>query len=376
VHAQESTSDEIILLNQKIEQKQQSIDQINRQIDSFRSKIEAKEQEKDSLNNELEILENRIAKAELDQKAVETQIDLVNAQIDVIEHDIHKLEKTLARNKDLIVTILQKIEIQDGTLALQLLFGSDSFSEFFDDLEKLQAVNSELKNAVDSAKESKIVFLSKHQIQQEKKEQLTTLSKTLQEEQTHLANALGAKETLLQATQNSEEQYKELLNDLKQEQDYVNNQIGLLQKEIEGKLTKEDVVESSSVFSWPLDPSKRGISTYFHDPTYPFRHLFEHMGLDLPAVTGTPVRSSAPGYVAWTKKGAQYGNYVMVIHANGMATLYAHLSRIDVSADQFVSRGDQIGAVGSTGLSTGPHLHFEIRKNGIPINPLNYLLPY
>ena len=104
--------------------------------------------------------------------------------------------------------------------------------------------------------------------------------------------------------------------------------------------------------------------------------MFEHSGLDLPAASGTLVLSAATGYVAWTKNGRLYGNYVMVIHASGVSTLYAHLSRIDVVADQFVARGDQIGAVGSTGLSTGPHLHFEVRKNGIPTNPLDYLISY
>ena len=69
----------------------------------------------------------------------------------------------------------------------------------------------------------------------------------------------------------------------------------------------------------------------------------------------------------------QYGNYVMIIHSDGIATLYAHLSRIDVVADQFLPRGGQVGAVGMTGLTTGPHLHFEVRKNGIPTDPLPYL---
>ena len=66
----------------------------------------------------------------------------------------------------------------------------------------------------------------------------------------------------------------------------------------------------------------------------------------------------------------------MVIHTSGLATLYAHLSQINVQADQFVSRGDILGFVGSTGLSTGPHLLFEASKDGIPVNPLDYLLSY
>jgi len=166
------------------------------------------------------------------------------------------------------------------------------------------------------------------------------------------------------------------LQDLKEEQGYVNQQIAALQREIEGKLNSSDSLGDASVLSWPFDPTARGISAYFHDPSYPFRHLFEHSGIDLPSPTGTTVKSSAPGYVAWTKQGTLYGNYVMVIHANGFATLYAHLSKIYVSADQFIGRGEPLGAVGSTGLSTGPHLHFEVRKDGIPTNPLDYLIAF
>jgi murein DD-endopeptidase MepM/ murein hydrolase activator NlpD len=180
---------------------------------------------------------------------------------------------------------------------------------------------------------------------------------------------------VLRVTRESETQFQELLYELRQEQAYINQQVALLQREIEGKLEASDLL-GSSILSWPIDPSIRGISATFHDPTYPFRHLFEHSGLDLPAASGTPVKSAASGYVAWTKQGRLYGNYVMIIHADGMATLYAHLSRIDVVPDQFIARGDQIGTVGSTGLSTGPHLHFETRKNGIPTDPLNYLMPY
>ena len=88
---------------------------------------------------------------------------------------------------------------------------------------------------------------------------------------------------------------------------------------------------------------------------------------------GDGCSAAAPGYVAWSRVGRQYGNYVMIIHTNGLATLYAHLSRSFVSADQFVQRGEEIGAVGSTGLSTGPHLHFEVRKNGIPTDPIPFL---
>jgi murein DD-endopeptidase MepM/ murein hydrolase activator NlpD len=101
--------------------------------------------------------------------------------------------------------------------------------------------------------------------------------------------------------------------------------------------------------------------------------------MDLAGPQGTAIETAAPGYVARVYKGQDYGYYVMIIHANGFATLYAHMSRIDVEVDQYVGRGQVIGLTGGrpgtsgAGFSTGPHLHFEVRLNGIPVNPLAYL---
>lgn len=98
-----------------------------------------------------------------------------------------------------------------------------------------------------------------------------------------------------------------------------------------------------------------------------------HAGLDFRTPTGTPIRSAANGKV--TKAGRQggYGKLVEVEHANGLTTRYAHLSKIYVKTGQKISAGTKVGAAGSTGRSTGPHLHYEIRSAGKPLNPLNYL---
>lgn len=95
-----------------------------------------------------------------------------------------------------------------------------------------------------------------------------------------------------------------------------------------------------------------------------------HAGVDLAAPTGTPVAASMPGRVSSAGWASGYGMLVVVQHANGVETRYAHLSNIRVSAGQMVRQGETVGLVGSTGRSTGPHLHYEIRQNGRPLNPL------
>jgi murein DD-endopeptidase MepM/ murein hydrolase activator NlpD len=98
-----------------------------------------------------------------------------------------------------------------------------------------------------------------------------------------------------------------------------------------------------------------------------------HPGLDLGVPTGTPIHAAAAGTVVWCGWMSGYGNLVMIDHHNGLATLYGHQSRVAVSCNQNVVQGQVIGYSGSTGYSTGPHLHFEVRANGTPVDPLGYL---
>lgn len=107
---------------------------------------------------------------------------------------------------------------------------------------------------------------------------------------------------------------------------------------------------------------------YRHHPVLRYRRL--HTGLDIGAGHGSPVYAAEAGEVFFASWRGGYGRCIIVLHGGGMSTLYGHLSRIDVSPGQSVARGQRIGAVGSTGLSTGPHLHFEVRRNGAPVNPL------
>lgn len=372
--AQEAVvSEEIEALNQTISQKKGNIEEINRRIDEYKKKIQKKQAEKATLAVELELLDNRIAKTELEIEETEEEIDLINSEISLLSEQLSALETKLNHDRELMSGVLQKIQVKDQEMPLEVFFGTDSLSDLFDEAHALQTINEDLKRTLEKAKQAKAMVEEKRAAQQTKRDQMEQVELTLEKEQQQLQEEVGAQETLIVQTQNSENAFRALLQELKEEQASINQQIAALQKEMEGKLGASDAAGDSSALSWPVDPSTRGISATFHDPTYPYRHLFEHSGLDLPAKKGTSVKAAASGYVAWARTGRLYGNYVMIIHSDGIATLYAHLSRMDVKPDQFIARGSVIGAVGNTGLSTGPHLHFEVRKDGIPTNPTDYL---
>ncbi|MFW5487203.1 MAG: M23 family metallopeptidase [Desulfovibrio sp.] len=134
---------------------------------------------------------------------------------------------------------------------------------------------------------------------------------------------------------------------------------------------KEDILASTPSI-WPTDG---WISSPFGYRRSPFTATREfHKGLDISSALGTPVYAPARGEVIQAGQDGSYGMSIALNHESGIVTKYAHLSRMAVKKGQTVTRGELIGYVGSTGRSTGPHLHYEVRLNGVPVNPLRYIL--
>jgi murein DD-endopeptidase MepM/ murein hydrolase activator NlpD len=171
-----------------------------------------------------------------------------------------------------------------------------------------------------------------------------------------------------------------MLYEVQAQQQSTADDVATIKTKLKDKLDNLDqaLARGDVLLDWPVDPT-RGITCKFHDPNYPFKYLFQHPGTDIRASVGTEVHAAAGGYVAWNKLGRMYGNYTMIVHPGNIATVYAHLSKFMAKPDTYVDRGQVIGLSGGmpgqpgAGLSTGPHLHFEVRQNGIPVDPENYL---
>jgi murein DD-endopeptidase MepM/ murein hydrolase activator NlpD len=191
------------------------------------------------------------------------------------------------------------------------------------------------------------------------------------------------KAQILVDTRRSETQYQKQLQQARREQANIESEVVSIEKQLrekmkEGERLKKLQILGSPNFNWPV--SRNTITAFFHDPDYPYRYIFEHPAVDISARQGSPVRAAAGGYVAKAKNVCNGYAYVMVIHDKGYATVYGHLSKIQVSDDDFIEQGQVIGlsggmprTCGSGNLTTGPHLHFEVRREGIPVNPLDYL---
>lgn len=140
---------------------------------------------------------------------------------------------------------------------------------------------------------------------------------------------------------------------------------------LEDQIKKEEAVRKSTTFIWPASGRFTSPFGYRIHPISRTRRM--HTGIDIANSSGTNIAASQNGKVIFTGYQGSYGKLIVIRHANGMETAYAHLSRISVSVGDTVTQGQSIGKMGSTGGSTGSHLHFEIRKNGTAVNPMSYL---
>lgn len=371
------TSTELSQLQNAIADKKATITTLNKELEAYRTKIRELSNRSASLQNDLALLENETAMAELDVATTQNSLDEQVLELRFLERQSHDIEEELAVRRKMLADLLFELHKNTDKGVLDMVLNAQNFGDVFAIAQQLTSVNDAMHSALEATKVTQRALETQAQGHKQKMNELTATQLTLQKKVEDLAMRKSAKVVLAAATEESENQYRVLMSELRAEQQSITSEIASLQDRLQDKLLDLDQGASgTTVITWPVHGI---ITTLFHDPTYPFRNLFEHPGLDIAVPQGTAIEAAAPGYVARVYKGQQYGYYIMIVHANGLATLYAHMSRIDVEQDQYVARGQVVGLSGGrpgtvgAGFSTGPHVHFEVRKDGIPVNPAAYV---
>ncbi len=367
-------------LNRALDEKRKAIDELKKRTETYQSNIEVKQQEAVTLQNQLSLIDLQVQQAENDIETVKAEIEAVNLEINELDKQISTKTDELAYNKKILAEYLRVINKNDQKTYLEILMSNGSFSEFFDQMQYTQDLQGQAQATLKSIHEAKLALDDQKSVKNDKKNELTSLSDKLSLSITNLASQKDYKSNLLTETKNSESKFTDLLEVAKQEQLAAEAEMNTLESKAREKLQDEGVdLNIESTFIWPASPTK-GISAYFHDPTYIFKKYFQHPAIDIPIAQGTAIRAADNGYVVRAKNAGMGYSYVMLVHNNQLSTVYGHMSRIDVSEDSYVVRGQQIGLSGGTpgtagagSFTTGPHLHFEVRSNGIPVNPLDYL---
>ncbi len=306
-------------------------------------------EEKDQVSENLEELTSRIEEQQSEVDQIESDIKAKEAEISAAEADIQQTEKDIEERQEGLNERLRTMYKNGSIGYLDVLFGSSSLSEFLTNLEMIQRIYKGDQDTLETLEQQ-------HNELEKKKTALQT-------EKSQLADQKASAEEKQAALQEDKDALQAKLDELNEEADRISSEIASLQD--------KDKVYTGGQFLWPTTSTT--ITSYFGYRIHPVTGVYTgHTGIDIGVGTGSPVYASASGNVIVAGWYGGYGYAVVIDHGSGISTLYGHNSSVNVSVGQSVEKGDVIASSGSTGVSTGPHLHFEVRINGAYVDPLSY----
>lgn len=321
------------------------------------SELETNLDEQKEIDDKVVELDAKIKETEKNIEKTEKDIEDLAYDIKITEQEIVELIELTEYNEEMLGERLKVIDSNYSLDYLQIILDSESISDFFNNVYIVKEVVEQDKELLAQLENSKLVLQEKQAGLEASKKTQESLMKSLESQTANL------------------ESEKEELKKLKKE---LEDQEAEIEAEI-FKLTSQVVVQPGEVGavitsgSWPAPGVTRISSPYGYriHPIFGTRKM--HTGIDIAGPMGSSITSYDDGKVIFSGWQNGYGNTVMVQHNDGKVTLYAHNSQNMVKVGQTVKKGQLIAKMGSTGNSTGSHLHFEIRINGSHVNPMNYL---
>lgn len=308
-------------------------------------------QEREEISSDLEAVAERIKAQQAEIEEIEESIDIKESQIEETLSDIEKTKSDIKDRKENLDNRLRAMYKNGSVGYLDVLLGSGSLSELISNIDMVQKIYRNDQKTLETLK-------NQH-------EELGSKQVVLEEQQADL-------ETERISAQKKQDELKADQSVLKEKHDELEAESQRLSSEIASGQDSDKVYEGGT-FKWPT-------TSYYITSEFGYRYhpIFGdwrgHSGVDIGAGHGQPVYAAADGKVMFSGGNPDYGYgyYITIDHGSGLATLYGHNSQLLVSHGQEVKKGDVIAKIGSTGWSTGPHLHFEVIVNGTPVNPMNY----
>ncbi len=373
------TSDSIWEKEREIEKAKEQVSGLKNSLTDVEKLKKELEQSKNDLTAFVQQLDGQLA--DIQEKIAQYNTMITDKEKE-IEETARDLDEAQARQEQQYAAMKKRIQFmyeRSDSFYMETLFGSNSIAGIVNRADYIEALSRYDREKLDEYVETrKYVELCKEELEVEK-QVLDEAREAVKEEEANVNSLIGEKEAQIVSVSgdiaNKEAAIKEYEDMIAQE----NAEIAALEKAVaeeRARLEAENAqarIYNGGMFAWPCPGYKR-ISDEYGNRMHPILGVEKfHNGLDMAASSGTPILAAYDGDVVAADYSGSMGNYIMINHGSGLYTIYMHCSALYVSKGQTVSKGQNIAAVGSTGRSTGPHLHFSVRLNGNYVSPWNYL---
>lgn len=363
--------------SQELKNKQNDI---KGKMEETRSNIDELNGKAKNVADEMMALDLEVDKAEDEIRKTEEELEELESSIVKITEELETAEVNLAEKQELFNQRIRVMYMNGETGYLEMLLASEDVNDFLSRKEMLQSIAEYDKDLLKYMKNQRDIIDGKKKELEMKKEDLDKAKARLVEEKKELEKASQEKAALMRELESDKEALQKQFDKLDQDSRAIEQKILQLQSPntsygggaVSGG-SSSGPVASSGRMQWP-SPSCGSISSSFGYRIHPVLGTSRlHTGIDIPAAHGTTVVAAESGRVIASGWQGSYGKTVMIDHGGGIVTLYAHNSNLLVSVGQTVSKGQSIAQVGTTGMSTGAHIHFEVRQNGRHVDPMGWL---
>lgn len=352
-------------LDEQLNKARQRYEALQKQIEDQEKRLKESAQKEKSVLREIQRIEHDLEKTEAELRDISIRLEVAEQDVEQATLELQQAEQELEYRTELMLRRVRALYEHGSIGYVEVLLSSTSFADFLGRFDLLRSIVTKDVELFRQVEELRAVCISQEELLTQRRDEIAGLKALTETKKKQIEAQVASRERLLEATQRERDQYARALDELEKVSEDLIKQI----QDLQAKLRRQRPANLKMV--WPT-PGK--ITSYFGPRYHPIlKQNRMHTGIDIAAKTGQAVTAAEAGVVILSGSLGGYGLTIIVDHGGGISTLYAHNSQVLVANGSEVMKGQLIARAGSTGLSTGPHLHFEVRVDGSPVNPLGWL---
>lgn len=350
----------------QLQDAQNKLNKIQQSINATKKKQAQISSQKKDIAGQLKELDIKLNATSAELTNAQNKLAYITAKLSKTQQELDAAKKTELKQKDTLKERARAMYISGETGYLDVILSSHDFADFISRLDIVKRIVNYDINLFNSYHSQRKIIEQKEKELAQMKQDAENYKNQVALRQRDLQAAVASRQGLMRDLERQQKLYA-------QQEDELLKQSNQLQSVIRDLQAKSTLKYSGGKLAWPV-PSSSTITSPFGTRYHPILKEYKtHTGIDIAADYGAAIVAAADGKVIFSGYYGGYGYAVIIDHGDGISTLYGHNSELLVKTGDTVKRGQQIAKAGSTGLSTGPHCHFEVRKNGVPVDPMDWL---